>query len=203
MSSYYLCMTMDNTKWKENIILADADLMDKVAFDLTVNFERMLERRIPQADLATWIECAAMDGGLRDGKHETQAVFMHNSGTTEMTNFTPGKFSDIDGHAFSGRLGEILMSCVGVEPMVTKEQLMAEAVQTIAADSGVKRIVIVADTEETADSLRSVLSRTDTDKRITLLTMQPTAMANCQQQMLGYSLMAAMGIRSEEISKKL
>ena len=40
----------------ENVIIADANFVDKVAFDLTVNFERMLERRIPQADMARWAE---------------------------------------------------------------------------------------------------------------------------------------------------
>ena len=39
-----------NIKWSENVIVADADYIDKVAFDLTVNFERMIGRRIPPAD---------------------------------------------------------------------------------------------------------------------------------------------------------
>ena len=39
-------------KWCENVMVADADYIDKVAFDLIVNFERMIERRIPQADMA-------------------------------------------------------------------------------------------------------------------------------------------------------
>ena len=51
-------------KWSENVILVDADYVDKVAFNLIVNFERMLGRRIPQADLARWIDCVALDGGI-------------------------------------------------------------------------------------------------------------------------------------------
>ena len=42
--------------WSENIIIVDADYVDKVAFDLTVNFERIIGRHIPQADLAHWID---------------------------------------------------------------------------------------------------------------------------------------------------
>ena len=45
---------LNKTEWKENIILVDADYVDKVAFDLIVNFERMIGRRIPQADMAKW-----------------------------------------------------------------------------------------------------------------------------------------------------
>ena len=33
----------------ENIIIADADFIDRVAFDLIVNFERIIGRRIPPA----------------------------------------------------------------------------------------------------------------------------------------------------------
>ena len=54
-------------KWSENVILVDADYVDKVAFNLIVNFERMLGRRIPQADLARWIDCVALDGGIHEG----------------------------------------------------------------------------------------------------------------------------------------
>ena len=52
--------------WSENIIIVDADYVDKVAFDLIVNFERMIGRHIPQADLAHWIDCIALDGGIKE-----------------------------------------------------------------------------------------------------------------------------------------
>ena len=39
-------------KWSANVVLADADYVDTVAFNLIVNFERMIGRRIPQADIA-------------------------------------------------------------------------------------------------------------------------------------------------------
>ena len=56
---------MKQQEWSKHVILVDADYVDKVAFDLIVNFERMLERRIPQADMARWLECVALDGGVR------------------------------------------------------------------------------------------------------------------------------------------
>ena len=57
----------NNIKWSENVIIADADYIDKVAFDLTVNFERMINRRIQPADMAQWAVCIALDGGLERG----------------------------------------------------------------------------------------------------------------------------------------
>ena len=60
-----------------NVILVDADYVDKVAFNLIVNFERMIGRRIPQADFAKWIDCVALDGGIREGEQETQVILLH------------------------------------------------------------------------------------------------------------------------------
>ena len=59
---------MQKEKFKEAVILVDADYVDRVAFDLTVNFERMLMRRIPRADLAQWLVCVALDGSPYGGE---------------------------------------------------------------------------------------------------------------------------------------
>lgn len=75
----YMNNDITNTgTWSENVILVDADYIDKVAFDLIVNFERMIGRRIPPADMARWIDCVALDGGLREGKSETHVVLIHD-----------------------------------------------------------------------------------------------------------------------------
>ena len=96
---------MEGARWSENVILVDADYVDKVAFDLTVNFERMIGRRIPQADMALWIECIALDGGMRPqkanepNKAQTQVVLLHKQ--QQMENFKPGRFDELDGKAFN------------------------------------------------------------------------------------------------------
>ena len=51
-----------NIKWSENIIIVDGDYIDHVAFDIIVNFERMLDRRIPAADFSQWAVDVALDG---------------------------------------------------------------------------------------------------------------------------------------------
>ena len=65
-----------NIKWSENIIIVDGDYIDHVAFDLIVNFERMLNRRIPAADFSQWAVNIALDGRLKLGNHETQVVLI-------------------------------------------------------------------------------------------------------------------------------
>ena len=93
-------------KWSENVIIADADYIDNVAFNLIVNFERMIGRPIPQADIARWIECVALDGGLREGEHETQVVLIHHKKNAKMENFRPSDYEqELNGKAFHDHLG--------------------------------------------------------------------------------------------------
>ena len=192
---------MNNVKWSENVILVDADYVDKVAFDLTVNFERMLGRRIPEADMARWLECVALDGGLREGEHQTQVVLIHNKSKQLMENFNPGSFAELDGKAFTGELGEFLISCVVVEEMVTKEALFIDSLQVISNAAEVKRLMVVPDGEQIYNKVREGLRHADPDKHITVFTMQPMSSGTFRQEILGYSLMAALGIRSEELNK--
>ena len=79
--------------WSKNIIIVDADFVDHVAFDLIVNFERMLGRRIPQADLSQWLVDVALDGRLRPGDHETQVVLLHDRKTPKLLHFSPPTMS--------------------------------------------------------------------------------------------------------------
>lgn len=198
---------MNDTKWSEHVILVDAEYVDKVAFDMIVNFERMLERRMPQADTAQWLEYVALDGGLRpqtsDAQPQTsiQVVLIHDRNRQQMDNFLPGKFSDLDGQAFTGPLGEFLISCVKVEEMVTKDDLFIDSLQIIANAAEVKRLMVVGDSDHIYNKVREALRKADPDKHITVFTMQPMDSGNFRQEILGYSLMAALGIKSEELNK--
>ena len=197
----YLC-SMKETKWCENVILVDADYVDKVAFDLIVNFERMIGRRIPQADMAQWLECVALDGGVRLLElpaPNTQVILLHKQ--QKMENFNPGAFAELDGKAFEGRLGEFLISCVKVEDLTTMDDLFVDSMQVLANAAEVKRLIVVPDAEHIYNKVREGLRHADDEKRITVLAMQPMEGGNFRQEILGYSLMAALGIKSEELNK--
>ena len=195
---------MNEEKWTENVILADADYVDNVAFDLTVNFERMLGRRIPQADMAKWAECVALDGGLREGEHEVQVILIHQGQNKLMKNFTPSNYDEeLNGKAFQGRLGEFTITAVKTEDMVSKEDLLQDTLHLICQQKGVKRLMVIAPAEM-MDGVRQTLRRLDSDeRRTTVFTMQPTQGGSFRQELLGYSLMAALGITAKEIDEKL
>lgn len=188
-------------QWSENVIIADADFVDKVAFDLTVNFERMLMRRVPKADIARWIDCIALDGGIREGENEVQVVLIHNKENTELENFTPAHYKEeLDGKAFKDHLGEFSINTYPVEELVSKADFIAEAAQIACSQKEVKRVMVVPDDEETYAKVRHALKRIDDEgKRITLFAMQPMEGGNFRQEILGYSLMSALGINGEEI----
>ncbi len=192
------------TPWSENVIIVDADYVDKVAFELIVNFERMIGRRIPPADMAKWLVCVALDGGLREGDHQTQVVLIHDRGARRMENFMPADYeTELNAQAFMDpKLGEFTISSYPVEDIVSKDDYMADVAQTIANLKEVKRIMIIPNTEQgnQYELIRKALSRIDDeDKRITLLAMQPLTGGNFRQEILGYSLMTALGIKADEI----
>ena len=194
--------SLQEVRWSENVILADADYIDKVAFNLIVNFERMLGRRIPQADIARWIDCVALDGGIREGEHETQVVLIHQKGKLGLENFVPGAYEDLNGKAFKDHLGEFAINAYPIEQMTDSEDFFIEVLELVTAQKEVKRVMVIPNMEDDTiyNKVREALRRVDDeDKRVTLFAMQPLSGGNYRQEILGYSLMAALGISADEI----
>ncbi len=192
---------MEQQQWSENVIIVDADYVDKVAFNLIVNFERMLERRIPQADITKWVECIALDGGLRQGDNQTQVLLVYDKPVME--NIKPGSLDDeLNGKAFSGNIGEFCFSSIPVEEMTDKEHLFCDALMHICSSKEVKRVMVVPNAEKYYEGVKRSLKDVDDEKRITVFAMQPMSGGNFRQEILGYSLMASLGISSRELDKE-
>lgn len=194
--------TLTKANWSENVVIVDADYVDRVAFDLIVNFERMIGRRIHKADLAKWIDCVALDGGLREGEHDTQVVLIHDKKQAALDNFVPANYDDeLNGKAFKDHLGEFTVSSFPVEDITTATDFFLDTVAMVCAQKEVKRVMIIPDAENRAlyADLRHTLQRVDDEKRITVFAMQPMEGGNFRQEILGYSLMNALGIRAEEL----
>ena len=192
--------------WSQNVIIADADYIHQVAFHPIVNFERMLGRRIPPADLARWAECVALDGGLRatnDGEgQQTQVVLIHEKKSTQMHNFLPTNYdTELHEQAFRGPLGEFAVNAYPVEDVTTKDDFLLDVLSTMLAVEEVKRIMVVANVERQGmfDRLRHSLRNAPEGKTVTVFAMQPLPGGAFRQEILGYSLLQALGIRAEEI----
>ena len=86
--------------------------------------------------------------------------------------------------------------------MVTMDDLFIDSMQIIANAAEVSRLVVVPDAEHIYNKVRESLKHADPDKHITVLSMQPMQGGQFRQEILGYSLMAALGIHAEEINCK-
>ena len=194
----------DKIKWSENIIIADGDYIDYVAFDLIVNFERMLNRKIPTANFSQWAVNIALDGKLKPGNNETQVVLLHDKEKAILENFTPSSYeADLNNKAFKDEfLGEFLVnSIVTGEENTSKEAVLSDLLQKLTTHEEGHRIMIIPNAEDTVtyNEVKKMLEKVDDDeKRITVFTMQPMVGGNFRQEILGYSLMNAMGIKAEE-----
>ena len=134
----------------ENVIIADASYLDKVAFDLTVNFERMLERRIQKADLCRWLDCVALDGGIEPGDNKIQVIFIYDGNGGQLDNFNPSNLEkDINGMAFKDNLGEFMMAAYPVAKDVTDMgRFFVETLKVTGDCKETKNIMVVADIEK-------------------------------------------------------
>ena len=190
-------------KWSENVVLADADYVDTVAFNLIVNFERMIGRRIPQADIAKWLDCIALDGGIRDGENEIQVILIHQKDKQKMENFVPGNYTDdLSGKAFKDHIGEFTINAYQAEGFAKTGDFFGEVLELVLAQNSIKRLMVIPNAEDASiyNKVRETLRRADDDdKRVTVFTMQPATGGNYRQEILGYSLMAALGIKANEI----
>ena len=198
---------MERQQFKENVILVDADALDRTTADFRLNFSKLLSRDIPVADLAEWLVCVALDGGVpEDGKgdsqNETQVVLIRSLAKTELTEFNPGNMvSAIDGQAFRDPyLGEFLLSVVPEEkPTGVTEPLFVESARYLLDCKEIKRLILVPDMLRYGEYLKEDMAKADRAENVCLLAMQAQEGKGFRCEILGYSLMHALGILPEEL----
>ena len=140
-----------NIKMSENIIIVDGDYIDRVAFNLIVNFERMLNRKIPAADFSQWVVDIALDGRLKPGNHETQVVILHDKNKAKLENFVPSDFQkELDKQAFTDeRLGAFIIHTIATGSALTeKDDVLLDILRIALSHAEIRRIMIVPNAED-------------------------------------------------------
>lgn len=190
------------SQWEPNVILVDADWLDRMVFDLIVNFEPLLKRRLPKVALDRWVDYLSLDGGLRPGDNKVQVLLIYSSTKKVLNNCMPASLADdLNGKAFKDNLGEFLFSSFPVEEnVVTRENLFVQSAEALLNAAQVKRLMLIPDLEAYGTSLRRAIAQNE-EKNTTLFTTQPVTGFHCKQEILTYSLLATLGIRSEELPK--
>lgn len=209
-------MNQHETKWSANVILVDADYLDNVARNLIERFERLLGRQIVKGSMTVWADCVALDGGLRPGDNQIQVVIIHPKEKRGLNHLDPSDFAEhLSSKAFKDNIGEFVFDCYPAEEeFVDYDDFFVDALQLITAQKEVKRLMVVTHAEDALlyNKVREVLNGADDEKAITIFSMQPATDGESpsdgmqgkkiRQEILGYSLMAALGIKAEEIENK-
>lgn len=190
---------MQNNKWAPAVVLIDAAYLDRVAEDLTRNFSRMIGRPISKADLCHWLDCIALDSGLRPGNNDLQAHFLYPKEMKSLNYFEPSRFDDdLNGLSFDDNLGHFSLFAFPVEEVVRTDEFFLQSLTMLADAQEIKHLMVVADMKAYGTDVVKICQQTD-GKQITLFSMEPISGEGFKPEILGYSLMAALSISADEL----
>ena len=188
-------------KFAEKVILIDAAYINKVTKDLSRHFGHLIGRELPKADLPIFLECVTMDAAIQPGKNVLQVLFVYDKNQTKIDAFNPSDLKkELNDVAFKSQLGEFQLNTFEPSDMADKETFFLESVRLVADAKEVKHLVVVPDEMEYGDKLPEIFDKVDGKESIHVLGMNPPAPSDKYQwEMLGYAVLQALGIRSDEI----
>lgn len=188
-------------KFAEKVILIDASYINKVTTDLSQHFGQVIGRELPKADLPVFLECVAMDAGIRPGENVLQVLFVYDKSQSKINAFNPGDLKkELNDVAFKSNLGEFQLNTFEPSDMADRETFFLESVKLIADAKEVKHLVVIPSETEYGDKLPEIFEKVDGKESICVLGMNPLTPSNTfQWEMLGYAVLQALGIRPDEI----
>ena len=188
-------------KFAEKVILIDAAYINKVTKDLSLHFGQLIGRELPKADLPIFLECVAMDAAIQPGENVLQVLFVYDKNQTRIDAFNPSDLKkELNDVAFKSQLGEFQLNAFEPSDMADKEAFFLESVRLVADAKEVKYLVVVPDEMEYGDKLPEIFDKVDGKESIHVLGMNPPAPSDKYHwEMMGYAVLQALGIRSDEI----
>ena len=188
-------------KFAEKVILIDAAYINKVTTDLSQHFGQLIGRELPKADLPIFLECVAMDAAIQPGENVLQVLFVYDKNQTKIDAFNPSDLKkELNDVAFKSQLGEFQLNTFEPSDMADKETFFLESVRLVADAKEVKHLVVVPDEMEYGDKLSEIFDKVDGKESIHVLGMNPPASSDKYHwEMMGYAVLQALGIRSDEI----
>lgn len=188
-------------KFAEKVILIDASYINKVTADLSRHFGQVIGRELPKADLSIFLECVAMDAAIQPGENVLQVLLVYDKENTRMDAFNPGDLKkELNDVAFKSQLGEFQLNTFEPSDMADREAFFLEAVKLVADAKEVKHLVVIPSETEYGDKLPEIFDKVDGKDSIHVLGMNPPAPSDkFRWEMMGYAVLQALGVRSDEI----
>ena len=188
-------------KFAEKVILIDASYINKVTADLSRHFGQVIGRELPKADLPIFLECLAMDAAIQPGENVLQVLLVYDKENTRMDAFNPGDLKkELNDVAFKSQLGEFQLNTFEPSDMADREAFFLEAVKLVAEAKEVKHLVVIPSETEYGDKLPEIFDKVDGKDSIHVLGMNPPVPSDkFRWEMMGYAVLQALGVRSDEI----
>ena len=188
------------TQWAPSVILIDADYLDMIAEDFSINFGRILNRVLSKADLCHLLNCIVLDSGIQPGDNKIQVHFLHSKGKESLDYFIPSHFEqDLSGLSFIDNIGCFRLFTFPVEEIVSMEEFFLQSMTMLADAKEIENLMVVGNMDAYGEDAKKICSKTD-GKKITLFSvMSPIDSGEgFSKAILAYPLMSALGIRSDE-----
>ena len=188
-------------KFAEKVILIDASYINKVTADLSRHFGQVIGRELPKADLPIFLECVAMDAAIQPGENVLQVLLGYDKENARMDAFNPGDLKkELNDVAFKSQLGEFQLNTFEPSDMTDREAFFLEAVKLVADAKEVKHLVVIPSETEYGDKLPEIFDKVDGKESIHVLGMNPPVPSDkFRWEMMGYAVLQALGVRSDEI----
>lgn len=188
-------------QFASNVMLIDAAYMDQVVGDMRAHFSSVLNRELPQADLACLLECMGLDAGMRGENNPVQVIFIYNAQTPKFTACVPSDFEkELHNVAFKGKLGEFSIYSFQPSGMAASEDLFIESLQLLGECKDTKRIMAVPDEVTYGDKLGKYIHEMKGKEQVTVYGMNPPAESDeFDFQILGFAILQALGIHPDEL----
>lgn len=197
----------DSIKLAENVILVDVAYFNDVVKDLKRYFELQLGRPLQDIYVEEWASYLALDAGIRDKNNHIEVLFVYDGQTSALLHCDPSDLKkDLNGVGFTNQLGELTFTSVTSEGLVSRENLYLDLLTIALNSADVKRLMLVPFIEDYGAKLMEVLDENLRDvtpekaKEVFLFNMdEPARPLTCKWDLLGYSMMRALGIKAEEL----
>lgn len=188
---------MDNET--KRVILVDAESLNHTVFDITVNFERMLNRRMPAPDMRKWIYAAACDGYFPVGAADATVVRFLVDGSHKSPQYLGLPAFSGDGASFSQGGMDF---CVDVKNHdCGKDDAFVDELWEIFARCTSLSDIVCVPGESIAGYVGRILAE-HRSVRGTVLASNPVRGAGFGQTFISSSVSYALGVSDEEVMSK-
>ena len=199
---YYYCTLEDNNKLYQIFRMGPVLGIEKPECVIDMSGAlHMLVYILPKIYKYYKIDISGMDAAIQPGENVLQVLFVYDKENAKMDAFNPSDLKkELNDVAFKSQLGEFQLNTFEPSDMADRESFFLEAVKLVADAKEVKHLVVVPSEMEYGDKLPEIFEKVDGKESIHVLGMNPSAPSDKYRwEMLGYAVLQALGVRSDEI----